>query len=123
MNTKEILLNIQPIKTKKQYKHYFALIDELIDCKEGSSEENVLELISIIVEDYEEKNYPIESPDPIEAIKFRMAELGLKNKDVAAYFGSEGRASEVLSRKKNLSLSMIKKLHKGMGISAETLIG
>lgn len=123
MSVKEILIRIKPIKSKKDYKYYLKLIDELIDCKEGSKEEELLELIAIIVEDYEDKHYPIEAPDPIDAIKIRMEELGLKNKDVAIYFGSEGRASEILSRKKNLSLNMIKKIHKGLGISAETLIG
>jgi HTH-type transcriptional regulator / antitoxin HigA len=122
MNINEIKINLKSIKTKKQYKQYLTLIDELIDCPENSKEEEVLELLSILVEEYEQKNYSIEPPDPISAIKLRMYEEGLKNKDLVPYIGSASRVSEVLSGKRALSLEMIKKLHKEFGVSAEVLL-
>lgn len=74
------------------------------------------------MEDYEARHYPIEAPDSIEAIKIKMEEEGLKKKDLIGYFGSASRVSEVLNRKRPLTLEMIRKIHKGMGISAETLL-
>lgn len=113
---------LKPIKTSEQYQAYLAVVDSLIDCPEDSAEEELLELVSILVEDYEAKHYPIEAPDPIDAIKFKIEETGLKRKDLAIYFGSPSRVSEVLNRKRPLTLDMIKKIHKGLGISAETLL-
>ncbi len=82
----------------------------------------MLELVSILVENYEAKHYPIEAPDPLEAIKIRMEEQGLKRKDMIDYLGSASRVSEVLNKKRPLTLEMIRKIHKGLGISAETLL-
>ncbi len=121
-NIEAFRLNLKPIKTKEQYQHYLGMIDSLVDCAEGSSEEELLELISILVEDYEATHFPIEAPDPIDAIKLKMEEEGLKRKDLAPYFGSISRVSEVLNRKRPLTLDMIRKLHRGLGISAETLL-
>ena len=118
----EIKSALKPIKDKIQYKEYLKIIDSLIDCEEDSSEEETLELVSILVEDYESKHYPIEAPDPIEAIKIKMEEEGLKKKDLAKYFGSASRVSEVLNRKRPLTLDMMRKIHQGMGISAKTLL-
>jgi HTH-type transcriptional regulator / antitoxin HigA len=118
----EIKLALKPIKDKIQYKEYLKIIDSLIDCEEDSSEEETLELVSILVEDYESKHFPIEAPDPIEAIKIKMEEEGLKKKDLAKYFGSASRVSEVLNRKRPLTLDMMRKIHQGMGISAKTLL-
>ena len=122
-NLETIKLGLKPIKTKEQYQQYLTIIDSLIDCEEDSAEEEVLELVSILVEDYESKHYVIEAPDPIEAIKIKMEEVGLRRKDLAPYFGSSSRVSEVLNRKRPLTLEMIKNLHRELGISAETLIG
>lgn len=122
-NLETIKLGLKPIKTKEQYQQYLTIIDSLIDCEEDSAEEEVLELVSILVEDYESKHYVIEAPDPIEAIKIKMEEEGLRRKDLAPYFGSSSRVSEVLNRKRPLTLEMIKNLHRELGISAETLIG
>ena len=94
----------------------------MIDCEEDSKGEETFELVSILVEDYETKHSPIESPDPIEAIKIKMEEEGLKKKDLAIYFGSASRVSEVLNRKRPLTLDMMRKIHQGMGISAKTLL-
>ncbi len=118
----KIKTQLAPVKTEGQYKNYLALIDTLIDCPEDSAEEEMLELVSILVEDYESRHYPIEAPDPIDAIKFKMEEAGLKRKDLVDYFGSASRVSEVLNRKRPLTLDMVRKLHKGLGISAETLL-
>ncbi len=123
MKTLQAIKNeLTPIRTKEQYQEYLGIIDSLVDCLEQSPEEEVLELVSILVEDYEAKHYPIEAPDPIDAIKLKMEEEGLKRKDVAVYFGSVSRVSEVLNRKRPLTLEMIKRIHKGLGISAETLL-
>jgi HTH-type transcriptional regulator/antitoxin HigA len=118
----QIKIELAPIKTREQYQHYLGIIDSLVDCPELSPEEEVLELVSILVEEYEEKHFPIEAPDPIDAIKIKMEEEGLKRKDLVNYFGSPSRVSEVLNRKRPLTLDMIKKIHKGLGISAETLL-
>jgi HTH-type transcriptional regulator / antitoxin HigA len=118
----QIKSELKPIKTKQQYNQYLLLIDGLIDCPENSPEEEMLELISILVESYESQHYTIEAPDPIDAIKIRMAEIGLKRKDLAIYFGSSSRVSEVLNRKRDLTFEMARKLQKGLGISAEVLL-
>jgi HTH-type transcriptional regulator / antitoxin HigA len=118
----KIKVSLKPIKTKEQYREYLQIIDSLVDCSEGSPEEETLELISILVENYEAKHYPIEAPDPIDAIKIKMEEEGLKRKDLAPFFGSSSRVSEVLNRKRPLTLEMIKKIHHGLGISANTLL-
>ena len=123
MDTIEKIKNeLRPIKTREQYKQYLSLIDRFIDSEEDSQEEEVLELISILVEDFEARHYPIDAPDPIDAIKLKTQELGLKRKDLSKYFGSVSRVSEVLNRKRPLSLEMARKLHKDLGISAETLL-
>jgi len=113
---------LKPIRTDQEYRQYLKTIDSLIDCDDNSPEEELLELISILVEDYEARNFPIEAPDPIEAIKIKMEERGLKKKDLISYFGSASRVSEVLNRKRPMTLEMIRKVHKGLGISAETLL-
>lgn len=118
----QIKSELRPIRSEAIYREYLGIIDQLVDCAENSPEEEVLELVSILVENYEAKHYPIEPPDPLEAIKIRMEEQGLKRKDMIDYFGSASRVSEVLNRKRPLTLEMIRKIHKGLGISAETLI-
>ena len=117
----QIRAELRPIKTKEEYKEYTKIIDGLVDCLEDSPEEQVLELVSILVENYEAEHYLIEAPDPIEAIKLRALELGLKKKDLAIYFGSSSRVSEILNRKREMTFEMARKIHQGLGISAETL--
>ena len=119
---KEIKEALKPIKSEIQYKEYLKIIDDLIDCEENSLEEELLELVSILVESYESQKFPIEAPDPIEAIKLKIEEQGLKRKDLAIYFGSISRVSEVLNKKRALTFEMAKKLRKGLGISAEVLM-
>jgi HTH-type transcriptional regulator/antitoxin HigA len=118
----QIRAELKPIKTKEQYKSYLKIIDGLIDCLEDSPEEQVLELVSILVESYEAEHYPIEAPNPIEAIKLMIEEKGLKRKDLAVYFGSSSRVSEVLNGKRQLTFEMAKKIRQGLGISAEVLL-
>jgi HTH-type transcriptional regulator / antitoxin HigA len=119
---KEIKEELKPIKSEIQYQEYLNIIDDLIDCEENSLEEELLELVSILVESYENQKYPIEAPDPIEAIKLKIEEQGLKRKDLAIYFGSISRVSEVLNKKRALTFDMAKKLRKGLGISADVLM-
>lgn len=118
----KIRVDLKSIRDERQYQDYLKIIDNLIDCVEDSPEEETLELVSILVEDYEEKHYHIEAPDPIEAIKLKMEESGLRKQDLAIYFGSPSRVSEVLNRKRPLSLDMIRKLHNGLGLSFEAFI-
>lgn len=113
------------IKTEEQYRSYLAEVEQLLAQTEKlSPEENErLELLTLLIESYESSNYPIEPPDPIDAIKFRMEQQNLKQADLVPYFGTRGRVSEVLNRKRPLTISMIRSLSVGLGISAETLVG
>ena len=113
-------IQIKPITNEQEFAEANELIELLLECPEGSEEEKILEAITILASEYEKKHFP--KPKPIEVIKYRMAELDLNQKDVAKYFGGENRVSEVLNGKRQLSLKMIKNLHKNLGISANTLI-
>jgi len=113
------------IKTEQQYFEYFDkvqyLINKLPDL--GTEESETLELLSVLIENYELQKYPVEPPDPIDAILFRMAEKGLRQTDLVPYFGTRSRVSEILARKRPLTVPMIRALSIGLGISAEVLIG
>ena len=115
-------IQIKPITNDKEFAEANELIELLLECPEDSEEEKILEAITILASEYEKKFYSIPKPNPIEAIKYRMTELHLSQKDVAKYFGGENRVSEVLNGKRNLSLKMIRYLHDNLGISANTLI-
>ena len=110
------------IKTEAEYTIALHRIDELFDCAPESIDFDEVELLLALVELYEQKHYKIEAPDPIEAIKFRMEQLGLKKSEMTKFFGTRGRVSEILNRQRELTLTMIKKLHKEFGIPAESLI-
>jgi HTH-type transcriptional regulator/antitoxin HigA len=110
------------IKTEAEYTIALHRIDELFDCTPESKDFDEVELLLALVELYEQKQYKIEAPDPIEAIIFRMEQMGLKKTDMTKFFGTRGRVSEILNRKRDLSLAMIKKLHKEFGIPLESLI-
>jgi HTH-type transcriptional regulator/antitoxin HigA len=118
-------MNIKIIKTGNEYAQAMARLSMLmtLDPKVGSNEGNELELLALIVEDYERKIVPPATPDPVDAILFCMDQMKLGRKDLEQYIGSTSKVSEVLSRKRPLSLSMIRRLHKGLGIPAEVLIG
>ena len=115
---------IKPIRTKKSYRVALNRIYELMhkDLKVNSTEYDELELLSILVDDYEKKNYPIALPDPVEAIKFRLEQLNLERSALVSIIGSKSRTSEILNRKRKLSLSMIRALHEKLQIPASSLI-
>lgn len=117
--------DLRVIRSNAQYEAYLNEVQSLIanEPEIGSTESNRLDILSILIEDYESKVYPIEMPNPIDAIKFRMKEKNLKQTDLIPYFGTSSRVSEVLNGKRNLTVEMIKNLSLGLGISAETLIG
>ncbi len=121
MNT----IEAKVIRTEEQYREYFDKVQELIHKMPipGTDESDDLELLSVLIEDYEKNKYPVEAPDPIDAILFRMEEKGLKQADLVPYFGTRSRVSEILSRKRPLTVPMIRALAIGLGISTDTLIG
>jgi len=113
------------IRTEEQHQAYLEEVHLLMADKPlpGSADAERLELLSVLIESYENQRFPIEALDPIDAIQFRMAEQGLRQADLVPYFGTRSRVSEVLSRKRPLTVNMIRALSSGLGISAETLIG
>ena len=116
-------MDIRPIKSTQDYERALARVDELMDAEPDTPEGDELDVLVTLVESYEDKHFPIESPDPVEAILFRMEEMNLMRKDLEPYIGSRHRVSEVLNRKRELSLNMIRRLHEGLGIPLENLIG
>lgn len=110
------------IRNEKTYEEALAFVDTLMDAKPGSKREEELELWSLLIEQYEKERHPIEDPDPIEAIRFRMDQLGLPRKELERYIGQKSKVSEVLNRKRQLSLPMIRSLHQHLGIPASVLV-
>ena len=115
-------MNIQPIHNDADLERAFARMEALWNAEDGSPEADELEVLSILIEHYEDEHYPIGPSDPIEAIKFRMEQQGLTPRDLEAYIGGSGRVSEVLNRKRGLSLAMIRRLHDGLRIPYESLM-
>jgi len=115
-------MDIKPIRTEQDYVVALREVERLWGAEPGTPEGDLYEVLFTLVEAYEEQNYEILPPDPVEAIKFAMDSRGLERKDLEAYIGSSGRVSEVLSRKRPLTLRMIRRLHAGLGIPAEVLI-
>lgn len=113
---------IKPIKTKKDYQAAMNRLDVVFDAKPGTQEGDELEVLGILIDKYEQEHYPIGYPDPIEAIKFRMEQLGYNQSDLAKVVGLKSRASEILSKKRKLSLEMIRQLHQALGIPTDVLI-
>lgn len=110
------------IKTEEEYEATLERIEELMDAEPGTEEFDELELLAMLVDSYEAQTYPIDLPDPIEAIQFRMEQADLKQKDLIPFLGSRSKVSEVLSFKRTLSLTMIRNLHRELGIPAEVLL-
>src|ERR1035437_1547821 len=110
------------IKTEAEHRAALARIGELFHARPGTPEGDELELLAVLVEQFERVAFPIGLPTPVEAIKFRMEQQGLKNKDLIPYLGSASRVSEVLSGQRSLSLTMIRNLVEGLGIPAKGLI-
>jgi HTH-type transcriptional regulator/antitoxin HigA len=115
-------MNIKPIRTDKDYEEALQRVEFLMDAKEGTVEFDELEILSTLIENYEAKHFSIDIPDPIEAIKFRMEQEGLKQKDVAELFGNKVRVSEVLNKKRRLTLDMVRNLHDNLSIPYDSLL-
>ncbi len=115
-------MDISPIKTESDYQIALSEIEQLMDADLNTPEGDRLDILTTLVEAYEARRHPISEPDPIEAIIHQMESQGLTRKDLEAYLGGSVMVSEVLDRKKSLSLQMIRKLQQGLGISADILI-
>jgi HTH-type transcriptional regulator/antitoxin HigA len=111
------------IKTESEYAAALARVEKLMDAKPDTSQGDELEILSLLIHDYEERVFPIDKPDPVAAIRFRMAQQGLTNKDLVPFLGSRSRVSEVLSGRRSLSLKMIRALVCGLRIPADVLLG
>ena len=114
--------DIKPIRSDRHYDAALVEVERLWGAKLGTPEGDRLDILVTLISAYEDVHYPMDPPDPIDAIRFRMEQKGLTRKDLEPLIGSRARVTEVLSRKRSLSISMIRKLHKGLGISAEILI-
>lgn len=115
-------MNIKPIRNDDDLRAAFARLEAIFQAQEGSPEADEMEVLVALVESYENKHFPIGPADPVEAIKFRMEQQGLAAKDLEPFIGSSGRVSELLNRKRALSLGMIKRLHDGLKIPYESLL-
>ncbi|MCA1746984.1 MAG: helix-turn-helix domain-containing protein [Bacteroidales bacterium] len=115
-------MQIKPIHTERDYQKALDRIEEIFDARPGSKEGDEMEILGILIDEYEKKHFLIEAPKPVEAIKFRMDQLGMQQKDLAKLLGSKSRASEILSGKRSLSLRHIKLLYQKLGIPAQVLI-
>ena len=115
-------MKMKLIKTEEEYQASLARLEEVFDADPGSIEGDELEVLTLFIEKYEDLHYPIDSPDPIEAIVFRMEQMGLTQTDLAEMIGYRSRASEILSRKRKLTLDMIRKLSRALHIPADVLV-
>jgi len=117
-----IQMNIKPIKTKEDYQMSLKRLEVIFDEPVGTVESDEADIIGLMIDEYEKRHYPIESPDPIEAIKIRMEEMQLKQIDLIDAIGGKSRASEILNRKRKLTVEMIRKLTPRLNLSAGLLI-
>jgi len=115
-------MKIKVLKTEEDYDRALARADEIFDALPNTSAGNELELLLLVIKDYEDKHHPIPPPDPIEAIKLTMQEKGLKAKDLTPWIGSKGYVSQILNRKKPLTAEVMKALHKHLGIPGDVLL-
>lgn len=116
-------MQIRPIRTDADHAAALRRIDELMDAEAGTREADELDVLATLVEAYEDRHVPIADPDPLAAIQFRMEQLGLSRKDLEPLLGSRGRVSEVLNGRRALSLQMIRRLNRELGIPLESLVG
>jgi len=116
------MIKISPIKSEADYENALNRVDKLMDAEINTPEGDELDVLVTLIEAYESKHHPINTPDPIEAILFRMDQYGLKDKDLIPFIGQSGRVSEVLNYKRKLTLPMIRKLHVGLNIPTESLV-
>ena len=115
-------MNIKPIKTEKDYEVAIKRLEKIFDASPKSKEGDEAEILSMLIDNYENQHYPIEAPDPIEAIKIRMEEMNLKQKDLIGVIGGKSRVSEILNKKKRLTVDMIRELEQTLHISASVLV-
>lgn len=115
-------MDIKPIKTKRDYNQAIERLEIIFNAKSGSPEGDELEVLGILIDQYENENFPIGLPDPIEAIKFRMEQMGYNQSDLANIVGLKSRASEILNRKRKLTLEMIRQIHETLHIPTDVLI-
>ena len=116
-------MTIAPIKTARDYDRTLTRIEQLMEAKPGTKAGDELDVLTTLIEAYEAKHHEIYPPDPVDAIKFRMDQLGMTRKDLETVLGGRGRVSEILTKKRNLSLEMIRRLHRKWHIPLESLIG
>ena len=119
---KQFKMNIKPIRTKKDYEQALDRLEVIFDSKKGTDKGDELEILGMLIEKYENEKFPIGFPDPVEAIKFRMEQLGYNQADLANVVGLKSRASEILNRKRKLTLEMIRQIHNRLNIPTEVLI-
>lgn len=115
-------MKIKPIKTEADYHKALERLEIIFDAKKGTEEGDELEILSVLIDNYESENFPMEMPDPISAIHFRMEQMGLKQKDLVDMIGFKSRVSEVMNKKRKLTLDMIRKLNAELKIPTEVLI-
>jgi len=115
-------MNIAPIRNEKDYQKALDRLELIFDAKKGTKRGDELEILSILIDRYENENFPIGMPDPIEAIKFRMEQIGMKQKDLAEVVGFKSRVSEIMNKKRKLTLDMIRKLNTTLHIPTEVLV-
>jgi HTH-type transcriptional regulator/antitoxin HigA len=116
------IMEIKVIKTEEQYEATLNRVEEIFDSTKTSETADELELLTVLIEKYENEYHPIPLPDPIEAIKFRMEQMGYQQKDLAKVIGLKSRTSEILNRKRKLTIDVIRKLHDRLGIPTDVLI-
>ena len=119
---KNNIMNVKPLKSDKDYKNAIERLEVIFDAPIDTEEGDEAEILSLLIENYENEHYPIEAPDPIEAIKIRMEELNMKQKDLVGIIGGKSRVSEILNRKKRLTVDMIRELERLLQISASVLV-
>ena len=115
-------MTINLIKTKKDYQNALTRLESIFDARPGTSEGDELELLGYLIDKYEHEHFPIDFPDPIEAIKFRMEQLGYGQTDLAGIVGLKSRASEILNKKRKLTLEMIRQIHISLKVPTDVLI-
>lgn len=116
------IMRLKPIKNEKDYQNALERLEVIFDAPIDTREGDEAEILSLLIENYENEHYPIESPDPIEAIKIRMEELNMRQKDLVGIIGGKSRVSEILNRKKRLTVDMIRELERALQISASVLV-
>jgi HTH-type transcriptional regulator/antitoxin HigA len=116
-------MNVRPIRTQRDHAAALRRIDELMDAEPGSVASDELDILATLVQVYEDRHFPIADPHPLDAIRFRMEQLGLTRKDLEPLLGSRGRVSEILNGRRALSIQMIRTLHRELGIPLESLVG